>query len=227
MESKFESVTIAGTTRQPLRELAGFDKRFHSVPNSADRGAGLISQISEKDVSADLEAVFQKLKHNFKFKRIEIQAEHSEPNCGVIRTPFFVYSVDVRLDDTDFSVALWDRSVIQIDSTAKVLSHEFAVVFDFMFDRVEYSFRQPLQLEDWIDHVEAKDDRRLQLEYDSQLTECALKIENLSAKIEIDSDKVAIIHPQKDQAATILKSFLEARDAMSLDFSEAGIPGAN
>lgn len=216
-ESKFESISIAGMTWQPLNSLRGFEKGRHSIPKVLDeRTVRFVAAIAAQDVKQDLEFIFQKLKQHFKFKRKEVQVTTPEGGCGTIQTPYFSYSVQASPSQVDPASVCWERSVVKIGSSEKVLSAEFAAVFDYMFDRVEFCFDQPLDIEQWIDGIEDRDDSKLKLTYDSQLTECLLQIENLNAEIKINREKVTVVHSQIDQATNILKSFLEAREAISI-----------
>ena len=214
-ESKFEAISLIGITRQPLNAFSGFDKSRHSIPKSIDaRTIGFVAKIAEQDVEEDLESVFQKLRQQFKFKRVEIGVSKPESGCGTIQTPFFHYSVQIQPDIDDPALACWERSVRKIESSEKALSTEFATVFDFMFDRVEYCFDDILDLGQWIDGIEARDDPGIHLDYDSQLTECSLQIDGVHAEIKICDSKVTVVHPKLDHTENILNSFLQVRNTI-------------
>lgn len=219
-ESKFEAISLIGLTRQPLKSLAGFDKSRHTIPkNFDDRTREFVTKIACQEIEKDLETIFRKLRQQFKFKRREILAPKPEFGCGIIQTPYFCYSIQIQSDPDDPSNAYWERSVRQIEKSEKVFSGEFASVFDFVFDRVEFCFEEALDLEQWVDGIEAKDNPNIQLDYDSQLTHCLLQVSGLAADIKICRSKVTVVHPKVDYAENILNSFLQVRDAINTGIS--------
>ena len=149
-------------------------------------------------MSKDLERVFQKLRQAFRYKRAEMQLATPEAGCGCIETPDFIYNVVVKLVPENTSVVVWARSVIGIANPEQVVSDGFAEVFDNMFDRIEFAFPEPIDLEDWIDRIEDLEDERLQLSYDSQVTYCLLEIESVDAKMEVNESSVAVVHQKFD-----------------------------
>ena len=151
----------------------------------------------------------------FKFKRLDTKVDLPDPGWGTIETPYFTYSINASLDDENLAQIRWERSIRNIKDPDKVGSLEFAAVFDFLFDRIELSFAEPIQLEDWIDNIEEKDDEDLCLNYDSSLTRCTLNISGIAATIHVQENKFAVVHPQTATTHDIIASYVQASKAIA------------
>ena len=212
----FDETALVGISRCHIKELAGFDNKLHSVPDKHDaRSDSFVAKIAAVDVEKDIEAIFQRLKKIFKFKRVDLKVSTPDPGWGAIETPHFTYSIHANLCEKDPSKVLLERSIREIKNSDVVGIPEFASAFDMMFDRIEFSFTQPIEMENWIDNIEAQEDDLLELNYDSNLTNCSLKIAGISATIHVDPEKFCVVHPSLAPTQQILASYLQAVDAVN------------
>ena len=211
----FDETVLAGTSRSKVKALSAYDNSQHSVPKiHDDRSSFFISKLAEADITNDVESTFQKLRKAFKFKRKEIKVLTPEPGWGLIETRYFDYAIYATLDPEDLSSVLWDRSVRQIRSFDQIGSEAFAAIFDLVFNRIEKSFQTPIEIDDWIDNIEDLDDERIQLDYDSGLSHCRLRMDGIAPEIEVTATQFSVVHPSPAKVADIVASYLEIHDAV-------------
>ena len=118
------------------------------------------------------------------------------------------------LDQEDCASVRWERSVRQIRSAEQIGTEAFAAVFDFMFNRIEFAFQNPIDLADWIDNIEDLEDDSVELEYDSDLTHCHLKLDRVVPKIEVTAEQFSVVYPRQATIQEILVSYVEVRDTV-------------
>ena len=218
--AQFDGISFVGRSKQPVRELSGFDKQRHKLPQHADQyGNKFVGSLASLELEQDLEAVFQNLRNVFKLKRKELERSSPVPGCGSIETPHFTYSLNLRLLEENPAISVWERSVNQIKTPDQILTPEFAQSFEGKFDRIEFAFDQRISLEDFVDHLEEMDDERLDLKYDSQLTGCQIRIIGINATIEVSDCVVAVVHHRLASTSEILSSFLEVKKSIVDSFS--------
>ena len=213
--TQFDGVAFVGRTKALISELTDFDKKRHKIPQQADdRSDNFVASIANTDLENYLESEFQNLRTAFKFKRLDLTRSNPAPGCGAIETPHFIYAINVSHCADSPNSVVWDRSVIEIKNPDAVSTPAFAQVFDGHFDRIEFTLSQPFELTDWIDNIEAMEDDRLQLSYDSQATYCRLEIDSINAIIEIADGVVAVAHQELARTDEILTSFLEVKKSI-------------
>ncbi len=211
----FSESALVGMSRQKVQDLKGFDRRLHALPkNSKPRSGEFVARLAEDDINDDVEAVFQALRKKFNLKRVEAKVSKPEPGWGVIETPHFVYAVGVQLDPDDISLIWWERSIRQIENPEIIGKAVFASVFDSVFDRIEFTFTEPIDLATWIDRIEAREDRRIELNYDSGLTHCSMSVLGIDANIHITASEFSVVRPKKSPTHEILASYLEISEAI-------------
>ncbi len=221
-DNQFNDTALVGISRTKIRALSEFDSKLHSVPKTFDeRSSQFIGKLASAEVENDVESIFKKLRKGFKLKRVDAKVSTPDPGWGTIETPYFVYSINATLDEEDASCVRWERSVREIADPDQVGSTEFASIFDCVFDRIEFNFEHPIQMEDWIDNIEEQDDDRLELDYDSGLQNCSLKIDGVAATIHVCETKFAVVHPQPATTKQILTSYLEASQTVTNGFAKA------
>ena len=219
--AQFDGVALVGRSTQPIRSLQGFDKKRHVLPQSMDDySQRFVAEISNPELDSHLENTYQSLRSAYKFKRKELKRITPAPGCGCVETPFFLFTIQASHCYDDPNLVTWERSVIQIKSPEQILSPPFATVFDGQFDRIEFTLDPPIDLEDWIDHLESLDHDRLRLDYDSQVSYCRLTIDQVNAVIEVSESIVSVAQPRPTQTNQILTAFLEVRETILESFGE-------
>lgn len=193
----------------PIRGLTGFNKKTHRIPEKADDWAEKqVAQITEDEVKADLNLIFQRLRKEFGLRRAEMKVSQ-EQGTGAIDTPYFQYSVVVCVNPDKPSEVVWQRQITDIRERVQVLSQQFERVFVEIFDTVEYFPQTSVSIDEVIDRIEELEDDRITLDYDIDATECTLEMEGLDGVVEVKPSSISLTQSSDVSPKDLLQSFLE------------------
>lgn len=207
-------VSLAVRRTDPVEQLAGF-RKHHRVPLEVNSHTqAFIGRLAIPAIRHDLDQIFGQLRAAFRFKRKEIAASESACGEGEINTPYFRYGSAVYLNPDNASETIWQRDVSQITAPQQLLSDGFATVFDRLFDTVECTPPRPIDLVRLIDHIEARDDSNITLEYNRHFTFCELSLPSIESKIRVTQDSFRIVHPRVKTARRLLESFLQVQQSL-------------
>jgi len=119
-----------------IASLSGFSKqRGHRVPDNVNGATErFVDNISQKEVTDEIEQVFKRIRDSMKYKRRDLTAE-----SGRIITPDFEFSVTVTQDPDAPPSAVITRQLINI-SPAIVGDDAFNEVFDDSFNELTFEF---------------------------------------------------------------------------------------
>lgn len=212
-------VSLVFRHRQLVRSLRGFKKSNHRIPDEiTDRTQTFVGKLGATQVREDLDRVFDSLRTSFRFKRTDLKTQETDDGAGSIITPHFRYTSCVYQHSSNPDEAIWQRDVSGIANPKHLVSDEFVAVFGNAFDTVELVPPSEINLEALIDHVEARDDPRVRLQYDRQLTNCEMVIDGMNADIHVTRDAFRIVHAEPSSPRVLADSFFSVRMALA-DFS--------
>ncbi|QDU97490.1 caspase family protein [Lignipirellula cremea] len=202
-------VRLVRQKSHPVKELAGF-RSHHRVPDSAGHFAdSFVSSLAEEQIRADLEQIHLQLRTAFRFKRLDVQMNGPVDGGGSLITPFFTYAVSVISDPDDPGSVIWQWEVMDMKESEPIFSDAFAQVFGDLFDTIEFTPSQSVELTDFIDRVEQLDEERIQINYDPAATWCELEIINIAGLVHITPSIVQIVQRHPQPPRLLLQSFLD------------------
>lgn len=207
--SSFKNVTLLKNQSRAFRSLSGFKKTYKEPERANDAADAFVGKLSSEEIAADIKMVFAQLKSAFRFKRADMPMTEQHDGAGTITTPYFNYSISVRVDPEDTSQVIFRRSVDAIKEADRVLSPAFAEVFQAAFDTVEFDTPSVLDLPALIDRMEGSDDDRIALDYDPEVTRCVMRIAGTVGAIILTSRSVSIVHKKAASPQDLLESFFE------------------
>jgi hypothetical protein len=191
-----------------VRDLRGFSKG-HAVPERADNFSNrFIARLAADEIKADLDETFQTLRESFGFKRRELESSIDE-GTGVIRTPAFEYSVGIRLDAADPSLAIWRREVSALSDPAMVRSPEFQRAFGTLFNSLVFEFASPLAVDEFVDRIEEDDRAGIKVRCASDATSCEITVAAFLGAIRVTQSSLTIEGRNSLSAASLLDQFFE------------------
>jgi hypothetical protein len=210
-------VTRVSLVREQLgsvRRLSGF-RKTHRVPDDVnDATTSFVARIASDDIQQDLDDMHGKLTRAFKFKRVDLQVDGPIDGAGTIITPFFNYTVDVRLNSDDPSEVVWRRQVTDIKEPDQVFSEAFEDVLGKTFDTVAFTPPSRLDLQALIDRVEQIGDNRISIDYDPEATSCILSIEGVDGEIRVTRGTFEIVKRMPEPPKLLLQSFFDIQRAL-------------
>ena len=199
------SFTIEDT--EGLRSLSGWKKGYRIPDRHNDTTEAFAVRCAADELQADLDSVYDKLKNAFGFSRRDLEASDPVDGAGTIITPFFDYSVTVTLNPDDLDEVIWTRTVDSIKVPAQIASEAFAEVFDDVFDTLEFSLPTKVDIEAFIDAVEAAKLPDLTIKYDREATYCELCLQGAVGKVTLRPNSLSIVHKQPVETKNLIGSF--------------------
>jgi len=197
-----------------VRDLSGF-RRSHRIPEEdSDRARDFVAKIAADEINRDLDERFSDFRRVLGLKRTQMQVSDADAGAGFIRTPEFTYQVSIALDPDEASQALWRRQVAEFLDPQPLLSDEFHRVFGTLFDTVEFEPPEPVDLEDFIDHIEDRPSDDLSVDYDRSATWCRVSALSHHAEMTVYQDRVSVRSLQPGSPSVLLQSFFAVRDSL-------------
>jgi len=213
-ESIIQSVALVIRMRRQIASLSGYRRSF-SVPTECNNTTqAFVERLGQTEIRSDLDSVFTSLRSLFKFRRTQLTTEDFSTAGGTIRCPYFTYTSFIEQDPAAPETAVWHRTVSEIVEPAQLLSAGFMQAFHNIFDTVELVPDSPIDLEKLIDHIEARDNDRVRLDYDRQITYCAVTTLDSDVGILVTPGALQIVHPQPTSTRTLLQSLMDVQTAL-------------
>lgn len=204
-------VSFTAKEAEGLRSLSGWKKTYRIPDRFTEATRSFASSCASDELKEDLDSVFDALKKAFKFGRRDLTVSQPEDGTGTIITPYFNYSVYVELNAKDLDEVIWIRTVDSIVAPEQISSDAFAEVFDDVFDTLEFSLPIKVELEDFIDAVEAAKNPDVSLDYDREVTYCDIQISGASGKLRLSSNQLSLSYGVPTGTAKLIESFVTTR----------------
>ena len=103
---------------------------------------------------------------------------------------------------------IWIRTVDSFVAPEQISTAAFSEVFDGVFDTLELSLPTKVQIEDFIDAVEAARITDVSLDYDRDATYCDIQIAGASGKLRLSPGQLSLSHSVPTKTAKLIESFV-------------------
>jgi uncharacterized caspase-like protein len=191
--NQLKKALISSIHVENVRSLSGFIKGSHTVPKAATGATQrFIESISENEVKEILERVHNGLKQHLKYSRRDIEVSHGDGRASII-TPSFDYHVEVTISENDPSKAIFHEFIENISDGRIVLSDEFNSAFCQGFNSIDFVFQNAISIEGIIDTLEELKPAGMKLTYDASCTRLEIDIDDYSASLVIEPDRLRIV----------------------------------
>lgn len=198
-----------------IRSLSGFNKKTHKLPDGVTGATeSFIAKIAATEIETDLLKLIGALRQQFRFKRLELNVALPGDGTGTIITPHFTYSLSVSLNPENTSEVIWLRQVSEIKEPDRVLSNEFASIFDRMFDTVEFSPFRLVDVAALIDRIETFDNDQIAVEYGMHPTSCRVRLAGIDSEIQVTERSISMIQRQPQPPKQLLESLFQIQTAL-------------
>ncbi|MGC4002319.1 MAG: caspase family protein [Pirellulales bacterium] len=217
-------VVFLSEKRIDVKALPGFNKKTHRVPDAVSRyNETFVAGLAHSEIKEDLDTIYARLKKFFRFARADLSVAEPGDGTGSIVTPFFNYSINVALDPENPARTIWTRMVDAIKDPPQVVGDAFADVFDDRFDRLNYALPEKLDLEAFIDAVEARKSDEPRLSYDRDATYCELRYEEVPGVVRITPRALTIEFKSPQSPRTLLRTLQQVKSLLDGD-RKRGLP---
>lgn len=209
------NLALVAESQVKVRDLAGF-RKSHRVPDGhSDQTQNFVWKIAVEDLNRDLDERFAEFREHFRFKRAQLTVQDPDKGSGAIVTPWFVYQVTVSHSADDPAGTVWRRQVAEFEDPDALLSTEFGKVFGRLFDTVEFQPPAPIDMEDFIDTLEDRDDETIKLEYDRSASWCELYTERIPGCLLVECSRIALTTNRPELPARLLEAFFAFRNELT------------
>jgi hypothetical protein len=204
-----------------VKDLAGY-RKSHGIPERANEWARkFVNRIGQPDLKADLDAMFDRIRESFHYKRKDVEAAAERDGFGVIRTPDFEYTVSVEVNPEDPSAVIWRREVGRLADPDFVRSEGFNAVFGPSFDKLAFEFAEPVDVAAFVDRIEDKPPEGVTVQVASGADAAEVKLAGHTGRIAVTRESV-VIEGRTGSRAGLLDQFL----AFLQTFRDLGLPKA-
>ncbi|MDB4533866.1 hypothetical protein N9242_03270 [Vicingaceae bacterium] len=209
-----QRIRLLGYRYQPIRQLAGFEKR-HRIPEIADKRSNeFVQRLATSELHSDLDRTFASIRKSFEFKRRDISVHGPTEGGGTIATPLFNYGIHVTIDEANASMIRWRREISVIRDANLILTDLLSDVFGDSFSVLELPSDSDYDIAEIIDRFEEINPEKLLVDYDKNLTRCAITFPDCATIVEVKMDAIRFCETGSVSPCQLVTSFLKIRDRL-------------
>lgn len=192
---------------EAIRNLPGFQKHFKVPTSESDSDRKFLYSLVQDLIDEDLQTIFSSTRKSFGLKRKELSTDGPYDGFGSVSLPFFDYKIVAEFAQGDPSRVCFRRTIENISEPARVLAPAFEEAIPFAFSSLQWSAKDPLDLEGIIDAIEDAEIDGLAIDYDKDLTWCELTLPSAAASIRITSEQIETQSARGCSPKELLESF--------------------
>ena len=211
--------SFLGETRGTIKELSGYRKGYR-LPDLGDpRADEFIQKAGATELHEAGEALFQRIKDVFGYKRKEISL--SQEGAASIQTVDFCVHLSLVADPDNNRHYLMSTEVTDFIEPDVLQGPQFADVFNQHFDRLVFEFPTQADIEEVIDRVEDLDQPdRVTVSYPSDASECTVSLVGFTSKLLFDTNRLTLIGPQKLPVSDLVHASGRLQDLLGAEMME-------
>ncbi|AWI10492.1 hypothetical protein [Ereboglobus luteus] len=218
-----QHVRLAGRAHGLVKNLGGFSKKHHSVPDFASAAAvAFLGKLCADELAVEAEAFFQKARAAFAYKRKDISLDVSSP-AAVLTSRHFTLEWNYALNEDDPAEWTLTRTLHTLDFSHENAEPAFEELFAGMFDSIVFALTKGARVEDVIDAVESFDTGEdwtnpapLTVTYPSDCATCTLRVDGVPAEVVFSGGELSMVFPRAGSPRELIEAFAAARHAFAL-----------
>jgi hypothetical protein len=211
-----QGIRFAGHVTGLVKTLRGFTKGRHSVPDAVNATTlAFLARLSSEELAEESEALFQKARASFGYKRKDLSLDLSPPTA-LLTARDFSLEIAYAFDGDDPSGYRRTWSLDGFTDLAFLRSPACAELFAGCFQELVFHLTKGASVESVIDAVESLDDNALTVDYPSDCAHCLLTVPGVDANVRFDGAELAMVFAAAGAPADLLDGFLLVRKAFSL-----------
>jgi len=217
-ESSFVSrIEFIGRSGGAVKNLSGFRKQHHTVPDAVNAAtSAFLAKLCADELAEEGEAMFQRARSLFGYKRAEITLEVANPSA-LLTTPHFTYLLVYALDEKDPAQFTLTRTLMKVCGGEFMQRSECDELFAGKFSTISFALQKGVRVEAVIDAVEALEDADgLAVNYPSDCRECVLSVEGVTADVVCDGSRLEMRFPRSGSPSELAREFVMVREAFAL-----------
>ncbi len=218
------SLAFTGRGGGAVKQLAGFKKSHHSVPDAANATTNaFLGKICETELAEEAERLFQEVRTGLEYKRKDIALTVTSP-LAVLTAKDFAVEMLYALEETDparYAVTTTLRDLRDLETAQRP---EFARIMAGKFTEITLGLKKGVRVEAVIDAIEALDgEGGIGVEYPSDCRECTVRVEGVDAAVRCTGMSLEIVFARGGGPAELLAAFAAVREAFQISKALAGM----
>ncbi len=218
------SLAFTGRGGGAVKQLAGFKKSHHSVPDAANATTNaFLGKICETELAEEAERLFQEVRAGLQYKRKDIALTVTSP-LAVLTAKDFAVEMLYALEETDparYAVTTTLRDLRDLETAQRP---EFARIMAGKFTEITLGLKKGVRVEAVIDAIEALEgEGGIGVEYPSDCRECTVRVEGVDAAVRCTGMSLEIVFARGGGPAELLAAFAAVREAFQISKALAGM----
>lgn len=212
-----ERLSFVGRSTGPVKNLRGFKKPHHTVPDALNAATvAFLAKLCADELAAEGEDYFQKVRAAFGYKRAELALEVAAPHATVTARDF-TFTLHYALADYNPAEFILTRTLLQFRTPETLARPELDDVFAGQFTGLVFDLGRGVQVEAVIDAVEALErGSPLAVSYPSHCEHCVLTVEDVAAQVWCNGATLELQFPRRGSPRELLREFEAVRSAFAL-----------
>ncbi|QYY36756.1 hypothetical protein [Ruficoccus sp. ZRK36] len=209
---KLRSIDLFGRAGGRVRDLSGFRKGVHRIPDSVnERTREFVARIAAEDITAEADALRDQLKKNFHYKRKELNYA-CEGAHALISTKDFDLTITYAHDEDDRQAYSIEYQITNIHNPEALRDTGLQAILFRHFDEVRITLEASYRIEDLIDTVEEEDPANVELEYPEDCSEVTVLIDGRGWYLRFMPHGIAVLSRSPDSPLQMINHLQECQE---------------
>ena len=216
-------VSLVGRGGGAFKNLRGFDKSRHTVPDAVNNAtSGFLAKLCTSELSEEAEDFFQRAKAALNYKRKDLGLDVTSP-VAVLSAKDFTLEIAYALETADPASYAITRTLHSIKNGDLLQVAEFNELFAGQFSAIAFALKKGVRVEAVIDAVEGLEDdetdgaaAKLRVDYPSDYRDCTLTVSGVEAAVVCDGAILEMRFEKNGSPRELVEAFAAVRKAFAL-----------
>jgi hypothetical protein len=221
--SFISQVSLVGRGGGAFKNLRGFDKARHTVPDAVNNAtSGFLAKLCAAELGEEAEEFFQRAKVAMNYKRKDVGLDVTSP-VAVLGAKDFTLEIAYALEAADPSSYAITRMLHSIKNGDLLRVAEFDELFAGQFSAIAFALKKGVRVEAVIDAVEglegdadAEGGALLRVDYPSDYRDCTLSVTGIGAAVVCDGATLEMRFEKSGSPRELVEAFAAVRKAFAL-----------
>jgi hypothetical protein len=222
--SFISQVSLVGRGGGAFKNLRGFDKSRHTVPDAVNNAtSGFLAKLCTPELAEEAEAFFQRAKEALDYKRKDLGLDVTSP-LAVLSAKDFTLEIGYALEAADPASYAITRTLHSIKNGDFLQVAEFNELFAGQFSAIAFTLKKGVRVEAVIDAVEGleadedatEETAKLRVDYPSDYRECTLTVAGVDAAVVCDGATLEMRFDKNGSPRELVEAFAAVRKAFAL-----------
>jgi len=222
--SVIADLRFIGRESDPVKSLSGFNKKRHTLPDSANATTNaFLARLCAPELAERGEALFQAVREAMGYKRRELSLSvDSDGGLARLSARDFALELFYALEPSSPEFYVFSQTLLDTRTSELLHNAAFNEVFAGAFSELSFTLQRGVQVEAMIDAIEVLDEvgkpghSPLRVSYPSDCSVCEITVEGVEARVRCTGASIDMVFPHAGSPLELLREFAAVRSAFSL-----------